>query len=275
METNGLIADWCAWMRGAGLAERTITERSTTLAHFFEVTCSCPEDFSQRHVVRYLGRKGLKPASRASYYTQLKAFAKWAVLMGLREDNPMTDLPAPRRPKCVPRPITGADFLAVLDATHRHATRVKILLGALQGLRAHEIAKVRGDDMDTAAKTLRVQGKGGDTKLMPLHASLVEVAQGMPPRDWWFPSTATASGHVTAKSVSTVISRAMERAGIPATGHQLRHWFGTELLLSGADLRTVQELMRHDSITSTQIYTLVTDARRGEAMARLHLPQAA
>lgn len=275
MDISGTIADWCAWMRGIGRAERTISERHTTLWHFFEYTGTTPEDFTQRHVVRYLGRKGLKPASRASYYTQIKAFAKWAVLIGLRDDNPMTDLPAPRRPKCVPRPITNGDFIALLESTPRQITRVKIMLGALQGLRAHEIAKVHGGDFDVHAMQLRVQGKGGDTAVIPLHPGMLELVEIMPQRAYWFPSKATSTGHVTAKSVSTVMSHAMQRAGVPATGHQLRHWFGTNLLTTGADLRTVQELMRHESITSTQIYTLVPNERRVEALARLELPKVA
>lgn len=275
MDTSGTLADWCAWMRGIGRAERTVTERHITLWHFFELTGTGPVSFTQRHVVRYLGRKGLKPASRASYYTQIKAFAKWAVLIGLRDDNPLADLPAPKRPKCVPRPITNADFLALLESTPRRATRIKITLAALQGLRAHEVAKVRGDDFDGQAMQLRVTGKGGGEAVIPLHPGMAELVGSMPSRGWWFPSELTSTGHVTAKSVSTVISNAMQRAGVPATGHQLRHWFGTSLLTSGADLRTVQELMRHESITSTQIYTLVSNERRVEALARLELPTAA
>jgi len=61
----------------------------------------------------------------------------------------------------------------------------------------------------------------------------------------------------------------MVRAGIPGSAHCLRHWFGTALLEAGVDLRTVQELMRHQSLTSTEIYTRVTDARRAAGIDRL------
>ena len=67
----------------------------------------------------------------------------------------------------------------------------------------------------------------------------------------------------------------MERAVVNATPHQLRHWYGTQLLEHGADLRTVQELMRHESISSTQIYTLVSPVRRRDAIMLLELPDAA
>jgi site-specific recombinase XerD len=74
---------------------------------------------------------------------------------------------------------------------------------------------------------------------------------------------------VHAKSVSSIIGMAMRRAGVVGTPHSLRHWYGTTLLEDGADLRTVQELLRHKSVATTQIYTRVPDARRTAAVARL------
>lgn len=262
-------------MRGVGRAERTISERHTTMWHFFEYTGTDADTFTERHVIRYLGRRELKPASRATYYTVIRAFCKWAKSAGVREDNPVVDLPAPKRPRCAPRPISEQDFIALLPHVSRKPTRVKILLAALAGLRVHEIAKVRGEDLDMGACTLRVQGKGGGTAVLPLHPALMEQAETMPRRGYWFPSTHTRSGHVTGKSVSKVIGEAMGRAGVEATAHQLRHWYGSSLLVAGADLRTVQELMRHESIQSTQIYTMVSDERRADAIARLELPAAA
>ena len=243
--------------------------------HFFEYTGTEADSFTERHVIRYLGRRDLKPASRATYYTVIRAFCKWAKTAGVREDNPVADLPAPKRPRCTPRPITEQDFIALMSRVTRRLTRAKILLAALAGLRVHEVAKVRGEDLDLDACTLRVLGKGGDTAVLPLHPVLVDLAHGMPRRGYWFPSDTSRSGHVTGKSVSKVIADAMTRAGVVATAHQLRHWYGSSLLVAGADLRTVQELMRHESIQSTQIYTMVSDERRADAIARLELPTAA
>jgi site-specific recombinase XerD len=100
---------------------------------------------------------------------------------------------------------------------------------------------------------------------------LVEAALTMPTKGWWFPSNSrNPGGHVTGKSVSAIIGNAMRRAGISGTPHSLRHWTGTTLLDDGADLRTVQELLRHKSVATTQIYTKVSDDRRTAAVNRLN-----
>jgi len=99
---------------------------------------------------------------------------------------------------------------------------------------------------------------------------LVDAALTMPTRGWWFPSNRRRPGdHVRGKGVSDIIGNAMRRADARGTPHCLRHWTGTTLLDDGADLRTVQELLRHKSVATTQIYTKVPDARRHDAVNRL------
>ncbi len=93
----------------------------------------------------------------------------------------------------------------------------------------------------------------------------------VPAGGWWFPMRGHEAVPMHAKSVSDVVGRTMRRAGVRGTPHSLRHWYGTSLLDDGADLRTVQELMRHKSIASTQIYTKVSDQKQKDAIAGLSL----
>ncbi len=154
-----------------------------------------------------------------------------------------------------------------------HRTRVKILLAALAGLRVHEIAKVRGEDVDIDGRVLRVTGKGGRTDNIPLHNLLVAAAMTMPKRGWWFPANGRRPGeHLRDKSVSDIIGDAMRRADVPGTPHSLRHWYGTNLVAAGADLRTAQTLLRHAHLQTTAIYVQVADGKRTEAIDRLKLP---
>lgn len=142
-----------------------------------------------------------------------------------------------------------------------------ILLGAFAGMRVHEIAKVRAEHMDLITRHITIVGKGGHTDTIPLHHLIVEHAYQMPRTGWWFPGN--DNGHQRRESIGGTIKQVMIRANVPGSAHCLRHWYGTALVEAGVDLRTVQELMRHRHLTSTQIYTEVTDKRRAEGIERL------
>jgi integrase len=144
-----------------------------------------------------------------------------------------------------------------------------ILLGAYQGLRTHEIAKVHGRDIDLDEMTIHVVGKGGYADDLPLHPIVAEVATGFPVNDWWFPAMGRPGRHILGNSVSSIVSQAFKRSGIDRTAHDLRHWFGTELVRSGADLRTAQTLLRHGNLSTTAIYVQIADTQREKAVLRL------
>lgn len=145
-----------------------------------------------------------------------------------------------------------------------------ILLAAYQGLRVHEIAKLRGEDVDLESMALYVVGKGNKPAVLPLHPEVAGfAAEGrFPAVGWWFPAYGRP-GPIQSAAVSKAIHDTMRRAGFEAKPHQLRHWYGTTLVRNGADLRTVQELMRHASLATTQIYTESSDQQKRRAIDSL------
>lgn len=168
------------------------------------------------------------------------------------------------------RTLADVEQLDTLLATPlRQDTRTKILLAAYAGLRIHEIAKIRGEDIDTTGGTLTVTGKGGRTDLLPAHPIILTQAANYPRKGYWFPSPNRPGQHVAAKTVGTVIARALRRAGIDATAHQLRHFFATSLLEAGVDSRIVQTLMRHASLATTGRYLGVTLTQQRAALNSL------
>lgn len=279
MSTLSLLTEWQAWQRAGGLSERTITERSGTLQHLATSLDVDLMDLTAGNIIAFLGRKGIGPASRATYHASIRAFCSWAVEVGYMTVNPADKTPSPKRPKNLPRPVAAAQLGAILKVATRPKTRMMVLLAALAGLRVHEIAKIQGQDIDMNTGALTVTGKGGTTQVIPLHPLLIDLARGFPPSGYWFTTykgnKERTTGPILPSAVGTTISRAMERAGVHGTPHQLRHWYGTALLEQGVDLRTVQELMRHESIASTQIYTKVSDVRRRAAINLLVLPDLA
>lgn len=265
------VALWINYQRAANLSPRTIRDRAETMRFLETWTGKTVLNVTQHDLVMFMARD-VSPATRATYATIFRVFYRFALEQGLITKSPMDGAPVPRRPKYAPRPVENIQLTRVLQACSRHRTRAMVLLAALAGLRVHEIAKIRGEDIDLERATLTVIGKGNKRAVIPLHPVLIELAQDMPEIGYWFTHWETPDEPITGKSCGQAISRAMHRAGVDATAHQLRHWYGTALLEGGADLRTVQELMRHESLATTQIYTRVTSERRRDAIHGLTLP---
>ena len=255
-------------MRGAGRAERTVRDGLGTLRRLERHAGKSVEQLRTVDVSRFLARTELGSSSRTAYFSSIRAFFAWYAENG--GSDVTARLPRPKSPRSTPRPVSTERLRRLLGIPMHHRTQVMILLAALAGLRVHEIAKVHGRDVDVDARTLRVTGKGGRTDTVPLHPLLVAAALTMPERGWWFPANARRPGdHVHSKSVSDIIGNAMRRANVGGTPHSLRHWYGTNLVSTGADLRTAQTLLRHANLQTTAIYVQVADAKRVEAVDRL------
>lgn len=271
MAPDPLLQEWMLWQLAARRSEATVTERIRVVAQFKVENPTGAFAATPIDIIRWMGKHTeWSTSTAATYHSYLRAWFKWLNIMEYREDNPMIKVAAPKYPERTPRPVSDHDLMRLLLTRMHHRTRVMILLAALAGLRVAEISRVRGEDIDVSTPRMFVEGKGGSRKWLPLHPLLAEIALEMPQRGWWFPANATRPGdHIHPKSVSDIIGNAMRRAGARGTPHSLRHWIGTTLLDDGADLRTVQEILRHKSVATTQGYTKVSDQRRHEAINRL------
>lgn len=275
-QTNGgsglhLVGEWSVWQKAGRRSQRTIEERSRVITLFIKESGVDPLTAKAMDIARWLSQHPeWSQSTAATYYSYLMSWYKWLVMMDYRTENPMHKIPGPRRPERSPRPVTDSDLIRLLSIDMHQRTRVMMLLGALAGLRVAEIAQVSGEDIDLDAARIHVTGKGNKRNWVPLHPILIKVAKTMPAKGHWFPGNCRRPGlPIRSKSVSDIIGQAMRRAGIKGTPHSLRHWYATTLLADGADLRTVQELMRHSSVQTTQVYTQVPDARRNDAVGRL------
>lgn len=256
--------------RGAGRSERWVTDSIRVLKRLQDHAGRAVEEIAPIEISRFLAQPQLSIASRSTYFGYINGFYRWWARNG--GVHVTSALPRPKAPKGVPHPISTPDLRRLIDLPGmHHRTRVMILLAAFAGLRVHEIAKFRGEDINLDRRTIAVLGKGNKPALLPLHPLIAEAALTMPRRGWWFPANNRREGeHLLRKSVSDIIGQAMRRAGIfSGTPHSLRHWHATALLEADVDLRTVQTLMRHSSLETTARYTLVTDQRCFDAIDRL------
>ncbi|MGO2152196.1 MAG: tyrosine-type recombinase/integrase [Microbacterium gubbeenense] len=265
--TMHVLEAWRAWQEAQGLSVRTITERLSTVSSLMRRTKCTPLTLQGEHIIAYL-RREMSPASRATYYTSIRAFTVWMKRTNVRLDDPIDQVPSPKRPKNLPRPVDPTLIEAMIRGARKRVTRTYILLATYAGLRVHEMAKIHGRDLDWFNDSIVITGKGGKTARLPLHDRLIVEARDYPRDDYWFPSPAR-SGPVGPHAVSSAIRHSMLRVGLDGKPHQLRHSYGTELVRAGVNLRVVQQLMRHESPATTAIYTAVDDEQLRAGIATL------
>lgn len=256
---------WTVEMSARSLSVRTIDERLRVVDQFTRQTGVNAQVANFEDITLWLATLP-SAITRHAYYVHLRAFYQWLVISNHREDNPMSRVASPKRPKYQPRPITDEQLRTVLMSPLRPATRTRIMLAAFAGLRVHEIAKIRGQDLDHATGMITVVGKGDKTAVLPVHPIILQEAEQYPLRGWWFPSPTCPNTHVERRAVGSSISNAFARAGITMTSHQLRHYFATALLEAGVDARVVQTLMRHENLQTTALYMNVSVRLQRQAL---------
>ena len=228
--------------------------------------------------------QGLARSTRARRLSSIKQLFRFAFEEGWREDNPAIQISGPGKEKRLPKTleIDEVDRLLAAAATPgRDATRNDCLMQLLYatGMRVSElvslpVSAVRGDP-----RMVLVRGKGGKERMVPLSppardsvavwlaerdtAEDAARAKGKPPSRFLFPSR-SKEGHLTRHRFYILIKNLAVQAGVDPlkiTPHTLRHAFATHLLAGGADLRTIQTLLGHADISTTEIYTHVLDER--------------
>lgn len=267
------IALYEVYCHASVLSMKTISERMRTLQLLRRFYGGSPAQITLAQLLAMQTRP-LSPSTLQAQRSILQMFFRWLNEEGYASTNPAARLPKVRVPRRAPRPLTVSQVEAMLEHTNHRKTRTMILLGAYAGMRVAEIARIRGEMFDLESNQLTFIGKGGHQRVVDLHPILRAEIAFYPRRGYWFPSSSprTNEPSLRSKSVSMAIHHAMRRAGInepQLTAHSLRHFFATELLAGGVDVRVVQELMGHQMLNSTAIYTKVSDQRLREALGRM------
>ena len=195
-------------------------------------------------------------ATRANYASRLKSVYKALRKMGLIDNRPDEDLPDIKKKRGLPHPLTRGEAQLLMTEA-KMPMRHWFILGCCAGLRAMEVSKVRGIDLEEAegGYILRVYGKGGTDLAIPVAPVVADLIKSYDTKGRLF--------NVTANKLSSRASKEMKRLGIPKkTFHSCRHYFATTMLeKSGGDLLAVRDLMRHSSVETTQVYTQLATGR--------------
>jgi integrase/recombinase XerD len=244
-----------------------------------------------------LGRRGYAPATLARKLSTLRGLSRFLTERGVLGADPTRLLPGPRRRRRLPRVLTEAEVEALLTAaggTEPLALRDRAILELLYGcgLRSQEVVALALADLKPAQAQLIVHGKGGKMRVVPLGEEAaaavrryLERGRGLLAADRENDARAadserrplllSRSGRALLTSdIRRLVVRYCRRAGLDAASpHMLRHAYATHMLERGADLRVIQELLGHASVSTTQVYTHVSGAHL-RRVYDLHHPRA-
>jgi integrase/recombinase XerC len=257
-----VVEVWVDWMRASATPQTTIALRVYYLLRLLDDSSTGLLDLGVDDLARWLGSHAWSPNTRKSARSALRCFYGWALVTGRLRTSPAHLLPPVRIPRGRPKPTPERDYRRALDTTDPRA-RLAVQLAGQCGLRRGEVATARVEDVeeDLVGYSLRVTGKGGHVRVVPLPdpvaRALLERGTG-----WLFPSP--RGGHLTPHHVAKIV-----KATLPdgVSMHSLRHRCATVAYAGTRDLRAVQELLGHSRPETTAGYVLVPDDAVRAAMS--------
>jgi len=233
-----------------------------------------------RSFLAHLARRKLSRASIARHLSALRSFFKYLMREGDVESNPARAVATPRREKHLPSVLQSSEIAVLLegpDASSPLGIRDRAWLELLyaSGLRISELVGIDIDDIELRARLVKVRGKGSKERIVPFGTKAEAAIRAYldvrnSEEDALFVNY--RGQRITVRSVRRLFSRYVREASLRAgvSPHTLRHSFATHLLNAGADLRAIQELLGHASLSTTQKYTHLADWQLIEVYKKAH-----
>jgi len=257
--------------RSDGLAATTWPNVRYELIRFagFVGPESSPASLRAEHVEAWIAHAGGSKDTIGNRLSAIRVFCKWLIRRGLLVADPTIDLRAPRATgRRVPRGFTRCEVGRLLDTAVPDA-RGRFICCAMahEGLRGVEVSRLRTGDLNLEDRTMRVHGKGGPERLLPISAQTWDALHGYLDVRPLRPgpvvrSLSDESRGVSAAHICRMVTVWIRAAGLHGTCHGLRHSMATHVLRGGADLRDVQAALGHTSLTSTEVYLPFSDVER-------------
>ena len=240
-----------------------------------------------RHYLAHLRQSGAARATIARKVASLRSFYRFLIREGVVSDNPAVNLTVPRLEKRLPVFLDEGEVGRLLEAPDRGepaGRRDRAILEMLYstGMRIGELAAVSLEDVDLIGEVAKAKGKGRKERLVPLGRPAIEALRDyLEVRGVIAQRRRTnrralfvnkAGGRLSDRGIRRIFHKYARRVGLPdrVSPHTLRHSFATHMLNRGADLRSVQELLGHASIASTQIYAHVTTEQLKKVYNKAH-----
>ena len=288
MDTDLQVEGFLALL-AARRAPRTVEAYRRDLASLTTWLKRAPGTVTTEELERYLAElraQGLSGSTIARRVAAVRSFFRHLVLLGQRGDNPAAELALPRRTRRLPRTLSPGEAERLVEAANgtgprdlRDRALTELLYGA--GLRVSEAMGLDKGGVDLDGRLVRCIGKGNKERIVPIGRQAVEalrryLSRGRPHLDRRHRPELflnAQGGPLTRAGAFLILRRLAAKAGLEPERvhpHLLRHSFATHLLEGGADLRSVQEMLGHADLATTELYTHVTDRRRREVYYQAH-----
>lgn len=288
--TERMVRDYAYYVRiERKMSPNTVSSYCSDIAHFLDSVGKAPSGLGADDVSAYLQERSseLSKRSQARLLSALRSFFDWTVLDGLRKDNPCDAVQAPKLGRYLPEVLSVEEVTAIIESVSgknwmqlRDRSILELLYGC--GLRVSEACTLRISHVFPEDGFVRVVGKGDKERLVPLggmaadaFAAYLAVRPEPAAAEYADIAFLNRSGTPLSRvSVFNMVKRQAMLAGIrkEISPHTFRHSFATHLIENGADLRVVQEMLGHESILTTEIYTHI-DTRTWQSAILSHHPR--
>ncbi len=276
------LEQFLRYLQTLGRSERTVEAYEADIREFLNFLGDREPDVRNiRSYFRYLFEKGYSERTIRRKRSALSSFFKFLMKMGLRKENPVSIIPAPKLPRTLPKVIPERELNEILDSwkpANLRELRDKAIVELLysSGLRASEIGRLKVEDINFERMEVKVLGKGNRQAIVPIGKRAIDILRqyvkkaGLKRGDYLF---VNRKGQPISRAVVWyIVRKSFEKIAALSSVHPhlLRHSFATHMLNRGADIRTVQALLRHKTLKTTQIYTHVSLRKMKEAYQRFH-----
>lgn len=277
-----------------GAAANTVAAYDTDLTQFLEFGCfSSAAEISQSKIedfLRYLNEHGFAPKSIARKLSAVKEFCTFLYSEKIISENPAQNVLTPKQEKPLPKFLSKKEIMALTDAalgsSDCRLQRIGVMIELMYatGLRVSELVGLPENAVNYDKGLITVLGKGSKERLVPVAGKALQLLQEYSAlrkefikkntkSPWLFPSLTAADGHLTRDAFYKDIKTLATQCGIypsKVSPHVLRHSFATHLINNDADLRSVQKMLGHENITTTEIYTHITSQKVYDTVNRKH-----
>lgn len=291
MEWKEVLLEFKTYLKlEKGLAENTIESYLRDVRKLTKFTDIPPLEIDAKEVEEFLyqfAKGDYSPRSQARLISSIKSFFGYLQWEEWRKDNPAELLETPKLGMKLPDTLSESEIdqiIALIDLSKPEGERNRAILETLYGcgLRVSELTELKLSDLFFEESFIRVLGKGNKTRLVPIsdytqkfiniYKNQVRVHQPIQAGFEDFLFLNRRGKNLTRVMIFTIIKQLAEQVGIHKniSPHTFRHSFATHLLKNGADLRSIQMMLGHESITTTEIYTHLDDTMLRETVLKFH-----